>query len=247
MCDDKDNQSAKPPTSERKLAANRANAQRSTGPRTPQGKTHARLNALKHGLLSKRLIYSNDGQLAHPDLYQLREGLLDHYGRNDIRVLMLIDAVILETWHQQRGLRSEMALANIADKKEFPSSEFAVNEHMMSNLRRYGTTSQNALFRLLKTLDTMLGQRPKDEDLPDSLALAADFNEAEADGHHVVEPAKTNPMVESPPAIADAAAADSGGDLEVVPLNPRDDRPEPLIARTQPPDTQVGNRMRRGR
>src|SRR5215470_11163013 len=39
--------------SERKLAANRANAQRSTGPRTPQGKARASLNALRHGILAK--------------------------------------------------------------------------------------------------------------------------------------------------------------------------------------------------
>jgi hypothetical protein len=36
--------------SARKLAANRANARRSTGPRTPEGKRRSRANALKHGL-----------------------------------------------------------------------------------------------------------------------------------------------------------------------------------------------------
>ncbi len=42
-----------PPVSERKAAANRANAQRSTGPRTPEGKARASLNALRHGILAK--------------------------------------------------------------------------------------------------------------------------------------------------------------------------------------------------
>jgi hypothetical protein len=37
------------PLSERELAARRANARRSTGPRTPQGKARVRLNGLKHG------------------------------------------------------------------------------------------------------------------------------------------------------------------------------------------------------
>jgi hypothetical protein len=36
--------------SERKVAANRKNAQRSTGPRTVQGKARSRQNALRHGL-----------------------------------------------------------------------------------------------------------------------------------------------------------------------------------------------------
>ena len=36
--------------SERKIAANRRNSQRSTGPRTAAGKTRVRRNALRHGL-----------------------------------------------------------------------------------------------------------------------------------------------------------------------------------------------------
>src|SRR5208283_305047 len=42
-----------PQVSERKADANRANAQRSTGPRTPEGKASASLNALRHGILAK--------------------------------------------------------------------------------------------------------------------------------------------------------------------------------------------------
>jgi len=41
------------PISERKLQANRANAKRSTGPRTEAGKAASRRNALKHGILSR--------------------------------------------------------------------------------------------------------------------------------------------------------------------------------------------------
>jgi hypothetical protein len=41
--------------SERRLAANRANAQKSTGPRTPEGKRRSALNATRHGILSQVL------------------------------------------------------------------------------------------------------------------------------------------------------------------------------------------------
>ena len=43
---------SKRPISERRLQANRANAKRSTGPRTKAGKAISRWNALKHGILS---------------------------------------------------------------------------------------------------------------------------------------------------------------------------------------------------
>ncbi len=38
------------PASEARILANQRNAQRSTGPKTPEGKEQSRRNALKHGL-----------------------------------------------------------------------------------------------------------------------------------------------------------------------------------------------------
>ena len=40
----------------RQVAANRANAEKSAGPRTPEGKSRSRRNALKHGLTANHLI-----------------------------------------------------------------------------------------------------------------------------------------------------------------------------------------------
>ena len=49
----------KRPISERKLQANRANAKRSTGPRTEAGKAASCRNALKHGILSRSVDLPN--------------------------------------------------------------------------------------------------------------------------------------------------------------------------------------------
>src|SRR4051812_11149398 len=48
--------------SEARLAANRRNAQLSTGPRTAEGKARSRANALKHGLCSA-FVVAEDAQL----------------------------------------------------------------------------------------------------------------------------------------------------------------------------------------
>jgi hypothetical protein len=50
------------PTSDAQLNANRENAQRSTGPRTEQGKQRARLNGLRHGLTGQTVVMPYEDQ-----------------------------------------------------------------------------------------------------------------------------------------------------------------------------------------
>jgi hypothetical protein len=58
-------QISKPPTvSERKLQANRANAKKSTGPRTARGKARSRRNAVRHCLTSRIVMFDPQGRLS---------------------------------------------------------------------------------------------------------------------------------------------------------------------------------------
>ena len=47
-------------TSQRQLEANRANAKRSTGPKTQNGKARSSMNALKHGLTAKQIVIGDE-------------------------------------------------------------------------------------------------------------------------------------------------------------------------------------------
>jgi hypothetical protein len=59
--------------SDARVAANRENAQKSTGPTTPEGKAKASLNALKNGLTGTTMLFANSDELTryhvHVDSY----------------------------------------------------------------------------------------------------------------------------------------------------------------------------------
>jgi len=56
---------AKKLVSERQLRANRANAQKSTGPKTEAGKQRSRLNGMRHGITGQVSIMTDENRTAH--------------------------------------------------------------------------------------------------------------------------------------------------------------------------------------
>jgi hypothetical protein len=61
------NQKTTTPTSERRLAANRANAQKSTGPKTTEGKANSSLNAVKTALTGQTVLLPSDDVKAYEE------------------------------------------------------------------------------------------------------------------------------------------------------------------------------------
>src|SRR5215208_1858155 len=53
-----------PMATEKQIAANRANAKKSTGPRTPRGKARSSMNATLHGLTARRPVLPNEDRRA---------------------------------------------------------------------------------------------------------------------------------------------------------------------------------------
>jgi hypothetical protein len=94
-------------TSEKKAEANRRNALKSTGPKTPEGKAAVSLNALKHGLLSQEILLRGEDQEA------LRE--LDECLRNELQPVgelenLLVDRIIAAYWRLRRVGRIEAGI-----------------------------------------------------------------------------------------------------------------------------------------
>jgi len=82
---------SKPQVSERKAAANRANAQRSTGPRTTEGKARSSLNALRHGILAKAAFnVVIEGEERRAEFEAIVAGLAQEYQPRTITEHMMV-------------------------------------------------------------------------------------------------------------------------------------------------------------
>jgi hypothetical protein len=94
-------------TSERQKAANRDNARHSTGPKTSEGKAAVRLNALRHGLLTRDVVLPEEDADAFEDLWNRVRANLSPVGPIEE---FLVDRVINAMWRLRRLERAETAL-----------------------------------------------------------------------------------------------------------------------------------------
>ena len=96
-------------TTQKQIRANRKNALKSTGPKTPNGKGIARWNALDHGLLSKEVVITAGPGKENGDEYR---GLLTEL-REDLQPTgileeMLVERIATSYWRHMRALRYEV-------------------------------------------------------------------------------------------------------------------------------------------
>ncbi len=95
--------------SARKLAANRRNATKSTGPKSSQGKRNSSRNAIKHGILSKDVVVAKgDGAEDAVEFEALRQQLWEKYDPQDIQDELDVEELATAYWRKCRALRAEM-------------------------------------------------------------------------------------------------------------------------------------------
>lgn len=94
--------------SAKQLAANRANAKKSTGPKTTNGKAVSKLNALKHGILSQQvLVRGTNLKESRSELMQLHQRFWDEWQPVGPVEEMLVDQVVTAQWRLRRALAAE--------------------------------------------------------------------------------------------------------------------------------------------
>ena len=97
-------------TSPARIAANQANAQKSTGPKTDEGRNASKMNALKHGIFSSEiLVRGRHLQENHEELAKLHQRMCDDYHPVGVAEEMLVDQLVTTFWRTRRLQKAEAA------------------------------------------------------------------------------------------------------------------------------------------
>ncbi len=94
-------------TAQNKIEANRSNAQRSTGPKTPKGKEIVAGNALKHGLMARQTVIAGESQAEYN---AFRAATFDDRAPVGIFEHQLTDIIADAFWRLRRVTRIETEL-----------------------------------------------------------------------------------------------------------------------------------------
>jgi hypothetical protein len=94
---------------ERQIAANRRNAERSTGPRTAAGKERSRRNALRHGLAAEQILLIDESADDFAGFAAALRASWDPVGEAEE---VLCERIVLGNWRMRRVWRAEAAAMN---------------------------------------------------------------------------------------------------------------------------------------
>src|SRR6266540_1873467 len=81
------------------IIANRANAQKSTGPRSPEGKSVSRFNALKHGMDAASIVIPGEDPAEYQGLLNL---YIEEFQPRCASEYFHVDAMLRANWLKRR-------------------------------------------------------------------------------------------------------------------------------------------------
>ena len=157
-------------TTERQIAANRANAQLSTGPRTEAGKTASAKNATRHQLTAQGLIILPGQEQAFDDLESgLRSKLIPNGPLDEV----LFKRAVESAWNLERCRQAEFTLhQRIGHATSDPLLE---HDDRYSRIHRYARESENSLYKAMRELGKLQAEAQfREEVCPLTVDQAAD-------------------------------------------------------------------------
>ncbi len=165
-------------TTNRQILANRQNSRKSTGPRSVDGRDRSRMNALRHGILSKQLLIPGEIEVELHDLWlrlydefqplgALEDELLDQIvsGFWRLRRLRMVETGLFSSWLEEDGITGKSKNNSEIDTSQYLHAlglsfiRDANSSNAFSKLSRYETSMLRALHRDLHELQRLQAAR----------------------------------------------------------------------------------------
>jgi hypothetical protein len=156
--------------SQRQLEANRRNAQKSTGPKPPQGKAVASRNALKHGLTAQDAVISDEER---PHFEEALAAFQAEHQPVGPTQALLLEQIVTAAWRLRRlrGMETRLFDLRMQDlakyiERERPELDShgrhayvflsdARGVNALTTLSRYETRTERAFYRALHELPSV--------------------------------------------------------------------------------------------
>ena len=146
------------------IAANRRNAQHSTGPRTAEGRAAVRLNSLTHGLRAQDALLPGEDEQAFAEI---RDAFHQQYNPEGPAELFCVEKMILSFWRNRRIAKIETDIfmnfhpshpEQYGDMNGVLGRAFTIDSLGQDNfcrLARYESSIDRAFYRASKELQTL--------------------------------------------------------------------------------------------
>ncbi len=160
-------------TAQKQIDANRENGKKG-GVKTDEGKAVSKYNALKHGILSKQILFEGEDE---NELLELEKRLRSELSPASELELLMVDKIASNIWRLKRALSFEK------DDVIF-TSDFDGTVGLKSDADRffrYETMLERSIYKALHELERMQARR-NGEKVPPPIALDVDISNAKEDG-----------------------------------------------------------------
>ena len=212
------------------IDANRRNAQKSTGPTTPEGRAAVRHNALKHGLTSEVLIPEDEDQ---PEFDRLCEAFETEYQPVGPTEESLLENVVAARWRLGRARKEETGFfVNRALELERESQEYresarntrlaiivdsdSAGSNTLAKISRYEARLERSFYKALSELRRVQSQRE-----PPLEPVAAKQTQTEDHPQHEIQNAESEIPVTKQTQSEDKPTCINVGQVPDLPSRPK--------------------------
>ncbi len=138
-------------STEAQVAANQQNAQKSTGPKSAEGKSAICWNAFRHGLTGTFRMVEDENQEDFDEFYA---GLRAEHRPGTPTEILLVESMAQHYWLMQRAIRLQTLCFDM---------EASEGEKKLALFLRYQTTHERAFYKSLNTLLKLRADKKKAE------------------------------------------------------------------------------------